>query len=546
MKFKVLDKLFFKGFIGPCFLAFFIVEFVLIMQNLWKVIDDILGKGYGILDYLELLSYFALAIIPMSLPLTVLLSSVMVYGDMAEKYELASAKSAGVSFVRLLKPGLIIAILVFFFSLIAANVLKPHANEGFHKKMRDMKTNKLTFVFDENIFNRDFKDISIRIGKKYEDGRSIEDILIYDHTDTDNSVLNMIRAKKGEMYTTPDQKFLIMDLKDGYHVKEVRAESADRLRKGFNAFARPMVRFSFSELRKVFNLTELMDLNVVNVSYRQYDMMNTLELISVIDSLDNSMDVTIQNNIHEFNLFAVNKEGYSYDPPIDTTAMPEFDGPPDQNKDNQKIAQSITEKQIKLRNRVSREKSKSTVASALVSIHPDRINKDTKSILEIIDFTKPDKVIDMVKKNTLGLQTNNSNNRQENRILKGTKARYTFKLHQMYSWATVCIIFLFIGAPAGAIVRKGGFGYPLLIAIGFYLTFVMSSIIGEKLMGSRAVSPVVGAWIPCILLFPFAIYLSWRALHDNRPIFRRIWQMIRKSRTSKIEIEPGLKIKKDN
>ena len=154
MKLPVLDKLFLKGFIGPCFLAFFIVEFVLIMQRLWKDIDSILGKGYGFFDFIELIYYFALASIPMALPLTILLSSVMVFGDMAEKYELSSVKSAGISFLRILKPGLMVAFGVFLFSILSSNYVKPAAYKGFFQKIRDMKTNKLTFAFDEKIFNK--------------------------------------------------------------------------------------------------------------------------------------------------------------------------------------------------------------------------------------------------------------------------------------------------------------------------------------------------------------------------------------------------------
>ena len=270
------------------------------MQNLWKIIDDILGKGYGMFDYIELLYYFAIAIIPMALPLTILLSSVMVYGDMAEKYELSSAKSAGISFTRMLYPGLIVAFSVFLFSIIASNYLRPHANEGFHKKMRNMRTNKLTFVFDEKIFNQEFKDFSIRVGKKYKDGRTIDDVMIYDHTDADNSILNMIRAKSGQMYTTPDMRYLIMDLENGYHIKELRAESADRKRSRYNDFARPVVRFNFAKLRKSFDLAEMLDLNVVNITYKEHEMMGSSKLIIAADSIRQQIIEKKSENNQEF------------------------------------------------------------------------------------------------------------------------------------------------------------------------------------------------------------------------------------------------------
>lgn len=528
MKLKVLDKLFLKGFIGPSLLAFFIVEFVLIMQKLWAVIESILGKGYGAMDFAELFFHFSVMIIPMALPLTVLLSSVMVYGDMAEKYELSSAKSAGISFNRLLKPGLIVATSVFLFSILASNVLKPNATEAFQKKLRNMKVNNLTFAFDEQIFNREFKDFSIRIAEKMDNGRSIKDIMMYDHSDADKTVMNLIRAKTGDIYTTPDQKFLIMDLKDGYQVKEIRKNSADRKSKGFNRPAREMMRFTFSSLRKVFNLQEMMDLDVVNVSYREYEFMNSLELMEVVDSLNVAQEKVIEKNQFTYSaLRAPNETDFGVllgdmknAGAISSSALP-----------SSSAAAAYSNKLKKRRNKTGKglidENVPEVEQKPIVMIFPDRITSETKSIMDVVEFEKGDKVPELAKKNTAALKTSNNNNKNETRILERTKARYIFNLHQIYSFATVCIIFLFIGAPAGAIVRKGGFGYPLLIAIGFYITFVMSSIIGKKLVASESLTPIFGAWLPCVLLLPFALYLSWRALNDNKPILIPLLKRLR-------------------
>ncbi len=515
MGFKVLDRLFFKGFIGPCILAFFIVEFVLMMQKLWKEIDKILGKGYGPLDFAELMYYFSLAIIPLALPLTILLSSVMVYGDMAEKYELSSAKSAGISFFRLLKPGLVVAIGVFFFSILASNVLKPNANRGFEKKMRDMKTNSLTFAFDEKIFNREFKDFSIRVGKKYDDGKTIDDIMIYDHTDPDNSVYHLTRAKHGEMYTSVDRKYLIMDLKDGYQVKEVRGQSPIRTRKGHNSYGRPMTRIKFATLRKVFDLSEMLDNSVVNISYKEYDMMNTSELLTVIDSMGLDAEKIRSKNHHNFNSLK--------DPNSDSTTI-KLEMLEMSKKESYNITKSVNlatkdraPKKV-LSNKLLIKKDNFTTPDSVISIMTEWDEKEVTSLIDIVKVKKRKKMLDMTKKNALAISNYNGNNKNEVTIIERTRARYVFSLHQIYSRAMVCIIFLFIGAPAGAIVKKGGFGYPLLIAIGFYITFVMSDIIGKKLMGSGALSPVAGAWIPCLILIPFAVYLSWRALNDSKPI----------------------------
>ncbi len=508
LKIKVLDRLIAKGFLGPCLLAFFVVEFVLIMQYMWKIIDDILGQGYGAWDYMELLYYFSVVLIPMSLPLTVLLASVMVYGDMAEKHELSSLKSSGVSLLRTLMPGMAIAIGIALFSVFASNNLKPRANAGFMKKVRMMKTNKLTFVFDEKIFNKDFRNYSIRIEQKEKDGRTIKGALIYDLSDGDKSIVNVIYAKNGEMYTTPDQKYLVMDLKDGYHFKEIRSESADNRRKNFKLQGRPLLRYNFATLRKVFDLEKLMDLSMANINYKKYETLNSDELLSVIDSLKIQIHENKDRNPSSYMIFRTLEK--------DTMAVATL-------KPNATIGQVPPQKinRIKVNRR--------PLISKKFELHLNQITAETKRLSEVITILKPIEYYKKTKKSNDSLKMKNSNNRHEDRRLQRDLSLHTYVLHRMYSWAMVCIIFLFVGAPAGALVRKGGFGYPMLIAIGFYLTFIMTNIIGEKLTRSGDLEGWQGAWLPCLILLPFAIYLTWRALHDrksivNWPDLKRLFQ----------------------
>lgn len=500
------------------------MEFVLIMQRLWKDIDSILGKGYGFFDFIELIYYFALASIPMALPLTILLSSVMVFGDMAEKYELSSVKSAGISFLRILKPGLMVAFGVFLFSILSSNYVKPAAYKGFFQKIRDMKTNKLTFAFDEKIFNKEFKNFSIRIGTKEDDGESFEDVMIYDHTDQDPSVVNLIRAKKGRMHTSADQKHLIMDLYDGYQVKELRQDASSTRKAVYGAFGRPVIRYTFSSLRKVFDLAEMLDLNVVNISFKQYEMLNSSELMHVIDSLNFSEELTRNHNFIEFNLLTP-------PPKIPETSIK----PSTTRKINEAKNQLISRTKYNSSNKRSTSPRNLAVQPKEVEVslpylRSSSITSETSSLMDIIEYGDKPKIIDNVKKRMISYSSSNINNKNEYRMIDASRSRYIFALHQMYSFATVCILFLFIGAPAGAIIKKGGFGYPLLIAIGFYITFVMSSIIGKKLSDSSAVDPIVGAWVPCLILLPFAVYLTWRALHDNRPIFRKAFTKVKNLR----------------
>lgn len=505
MKITVLDRLILKGFVGPCLLAFFIVEFVLVMQYMWKKIDELLGKGYSTLDYLELLGYMGMTLVPLALPLTILLASVMVYGDMAEKYELSSIKSSGTSLLRILWPGLVIAFLIAGLSIFSSNYLKPMAFDRYSKKYKAMKTNKLTFAFDENIFNYDFTNYSIRIGKKEKDGRSISDILIYDMSDTDNSVTNFIQAKSGEMYTTPDKRYLIMDLYDGYQFKEERAGLVDKVRRNFNLQGRPVARYEFSSLRKTFDLSEVINLTLTRSSYQKNKMMNSAELLNSIDSFYTAELENREKNIYPYTILGKQKK-------IPEEIIKD-------NKQRELLKKATAQKKIKV-------KRTSTPARVITEKVPEDLkidfskidNQKVTSLFDLFELDKKDKFIEQAKKQAQATLSAAGTNRYENIRIKRDVENYKYTLHVMYSWALICIIFLFIGGPAGAIVRKGGFGYPLLIAIGFYLTFVMSGIFGEKLVRTGSLNAITGAWLPCFILAPFAIYFTYRAMMDNRPI----------------------------
>ena len=318
---------------------------------------------------------------------------------------------------------------VFFFSILASNVLKPQANRGFEKKMRDMKTNSLTFAFDEKIFNKEFKDFSIRVGKKYDDGRTLDDIMIYDHSDQDNSVYHMTRAKHGEMYTSSDRKYLVMDLKDGYQNKEVRAQSSDRTHKGFNAYGRPMMRIKFATLRKVFNLSEMLDNNIVNVSYKEYDMMNSAELMTVIDSMGQSVQQIKHDNRHKFNTLK--------NPLTDTSArtqeMLEMSGVEFNNIKKKVNLAAKNRAPKKVISNYSIKKDHYSTPDSVISIRTDWDKSEVASILDIITVEKRKKLIEMSQKAAQSLSSINGNNKNEVTILERVRSRYVFSLHQILS-----------------------------------------------------------------------------------------------------------------
>jgi lipopolysaccharide export system permease protein len=478
------------------------------MQFLWKYIDDLLGKGYGVMDYFELIFYFGIAVIPMALPLTVLLSSVMTYGDMAEKYELTAMKSSGISLYRMLMPGLAVALMTMTFSIFSSNYLKPQANKKYLQKVREMRTNQLTFAFDEKIFNQEFKNFSIWIDKKEADGRTIEGVRIYDHSDPDKSIMDMIYAAKGEMYTTSDQKYLIMQLYEGYAIKEVRSESAIQDIKSFNRRGRPVNRIYFKKLRKTFSLSELLNLTVTDISSKQYDMMNSFELLDAIDTMSRDIKQIIDESLFTYSSLvekATVAQNDEYSPDVEVDSNIETS---DEKMMSEKIAEKMKALSVNRTVPIQRPVLQTTI---LKEVLPDTFSRIDELIVDNERYVIFDNALNTAR----ALRDRSFNRSNEVRLKKDESKRYELRLHQQYSWAAVCLIFLFIGGPAGAIVRKGGFGMPLLIAIVFYMIFIMSYISGEKLLRSKALDAIGAAWLPCMILAPFAIYLTYMALNDQ-------------------------------
>ena len=494
------------------------------MQRLWKDIEDLLGKGYGMFDFVELLTYSSLVLIPLALPLTVLLSSVMIYGGMAERYELTAIKSSGVSLMRILSPGLAVAIFTMILSLVASNFIKPTARELFEKKIKAMKTNELTFGFDEKVFNREFDNYSIWIDKKYEDGRTVEGIKIYDHNDPDNTIINLIAAERGEMYTTADQKYLIMELDNGYQLKEIRSESAIQDDTKFNLPGRPVSRVNFKSLRKVFKLSDLLNLNVISVSDKQLDFLTFWELQNFQDSIAQEVRYKKERSMHPFGRLVKPYSQIAQDRHDKELEEQGADGLRNSNPSNLVV-------EDKPKERLIAKKKKANITTLIKSSNKSRISKSKSTpapLIHIVDISPDDEtILQMLKKNertsmldkaikTATTLRDNSINRHNDYVAKHRFMSYAnLKYHQQFAWAIVCLVFLFIGGPAGAIVRKGGFGFPLLIAIVFYIMFIMTYITGEKLLRSGTLDDIQAAWLPVFLLLPFALILSYMALHDK-------------------------------
>ncbi len=506
LRIKQIDKLVFNGFIGPYLLSFFVAEFVLIMQFLWKHIDRILGKGISFFQIMELLFFMAIKLIPMAIPLTILISSVMVFGNMSEKYELSSIKSAGVSLIRTMRPGLYLAIATAIFSASCSNFFVPKANFEFQTRFERIKRTKPTLSFEEGIFSDDFKGYAIKIGEKHKDGKQISDIIIEDHTNADKSLVNVTIAKTGDMYTTADGNYFVMNLVDGEQYKDIKSKPVKSGSK--NKRSEAFMRTNFKRWTKVFEMSGFsFNENLFELNRNKYDLLNTFQLLDGLDTIDAKIDRKINSN----HILSSNKPQRSLSKyqNQEIKQKKESSIPPKNRVDSPKA------KALKSSNKTKKAQKKRKVEVKVGQV--DSVDVGTvASILETLSTKDQVRILKNTKTKINFVKDRARRSQNSIKAYNAEKNRYTYKLNESYSWALVCIIFLFIGAPLGSIIRKGGYGYPLLFAIVFYMLFMIMVIMGQKLLKSNSINPILAAWLPCIVLVPVAIQLTYKARNDSK------------------------------
>lgn len=479
------------NFIGPYIMSFLIAEFVLVMQFLWKYIDDITGKGIGFFEIMELVFYFAGTIVPKAIPITILLSSVFVFGNMSEKFELTSLKSAGISLVRVMKMGFYLAIFTAMFSLFASNYLVPKANYEFFSRFDVIKRQKPALTLEEKIFNKDFTGYNIYIKKKAKDGRNVEGIMIYDEIHSSYKSFNIVTAQRGVMSSSDDGNYFIMNLEDGEQYRQSKEG-----RPSDKGSQHPFIRTKFKKYEKIFPMSEFdVENKLFYAQRRKYDFMNTFQLLGAIDSMQYQVSEKRLDNYNDFGQILLNRR-----------KKKERD-----EKEKERIEEAIERK------KELDEKNTSNTQKLMRNVMKQNDNKLEASDL-LATFNPEDRMSLVVGARTAVDQRKSHHLNTSLRVREKARAKERIRLvlHQMYSWATICIIFLFIGAPLGSIIRKGGYGYPLLSAIIFFMIFIILSIIGDKLQRSQTLGAVMGAWLPCIILLPVAAYLTYKALDDQK------------------------------
>ena len=517
---KKIDLLLLRSFVAPFVVTFFIALFVLIMQTLWLYIDDIAGKGAGLFVIIEFLIYLSVSLIPMALPIAVLISSVMLLGGMAEHYELSSFKSAGVSLWRVMQPLVFLSVLISIGSFFISNNLIPVSNLKFKSRLYDIRRQKPTLSLEEGLFNDDFQGYALRIGKKGSDDRSISDVLLYDHRDATKGRLTQVTADHGEMYASEDGRYFVLELRDGHQYAEGESK-----KKASNTKSYPFIRTNFSEWHKVFDLSEF-DLNRTDEELfkSHHSMLSSRQLLTAIDSIENKARqrredlARTTSNFFYFEkekLVAMEREKSRQE---NQQRRENKAAKPDQAADSSKIDTRGKNTVSDLPRARKVNVPKLNQGRQPLPIKIDRPLDTYASFLQVFESKEHKRLLDKAKASARSIKTQAESALRSGGRTRESRVKHIYTFHNKFSMAAACLIFLFIGAPMGAIVRKGGFGYPIIVAVSFFMLFVVLTVASKKIAETFVLDPVLAAWLPCLVLLPLGLYLTYQAMNDARVI----------------------------
>ena len=508
---RKLDKLIIKSFIGPFVLTTAVATFILLIQYMLKYFDDFVGKDLGFMVFAKLLFYFALNMLQVALPLGVLVSSLMTFGNLGENFELTAIKSAGISLVRALRPTFFFVVLISIGAFFFNNYAVPVANLNAYSLLYDIKHKKPTLDIQEGAFYYGLPNYVIKVKEKLPDDITLKDVIIYDHSNTVGNK-RVILADSSRMYTFLDDRYLKLELYDGHLYNETRQQGS-----AIDRFDRT----KFFRMDMVFSLASFeLDTTDQSLFQNNRQMKNASELTVDIDSMKLRID-DIQTSFNDralryFNYF---KEDYREEKRL-----------MNMRREQDSVSGDIAlEVHLKSRNelggdRLGSKRERPAFSESRITKSVERTANpqlDTLSLTQLDSLIagKNVKVAAVVK--SARTQSRNIQNTLKSMISKSTrtereKSKYVVSKIKIFSQAAACIVMFLIGAPLGAIIKKGGMGVPVIISIFFFIAYYVMMTMGQKYAKEGIMDPVYATWMADILLLPFGIFFLRQARIDAR------------------------------
>ena len=453
---KILDKYLLKTFLITFTTVFVILFFIFILQTVWLFISELAGKDLDLILVVKFLLFSMPRIIPLVLPLSVLLASIMTFGNLAENYEFAAMKSSGISLQRAMR---VLIVFIFVLSIVAfwfANNVIPYAEYKFVNFRKNIAQAKPAMAIAEGQFN-DVGTYNIKVNKKSgENGNILTGVTIHEKANNVGENKTVIKAKNGKLISNEKSSILKLVLNDGYYYQDVTPKKyEDRAKLPFvkAAFKKQIINIDLSELNKVDDNQEISSTN---------GMLNVNELRYTLDSLNKNLD----NEILSFSENINQRVGIKKQSPVV----------------------------------IKTEKKKKSLPNDLLSLY------DNKQKLDILKMAASN-----VTSNTYSIDATQKELKDKQRDIN----KHLTALYEKFVIAFACFLMFFIGAPLGAIIRKGGLGLPIVFAVLIFITFHFINTFGKRLSQEGGMSPFMGSWMSSFILLPLAVLLTYRATNDN-------------------------------
>ena len=459
-----------RVYLGPLAITFLLVLFILSMQFLWKYVDDLMGKGLEWYVLAELLFYATASFVPLALPLGILLSSIMTLGGLGENSELTPMRSAGLHLFRILQPLIVLVLVLAAGSFYFSNNVLPIANLKFKSLLWDVTQKKPTLNLTPNVFYNGIDGFSIRVRDKEPGTGRLSDVLIYDHRQAFQGNRTVVRARTGTMNRSTNGHYLLLTLQDG-HIYDEHSPA------GGSEADLPLLRGSFEEDMIRFDLSGLgLDRTDEDLFRDHYQMLTMGQLRTAEDSLRlHAEERGAEESEHLLNALW-----------------------PTRRKDAERPQGTHEPFADKLRGMTPPVKA---------------------NLYEV--------AMNMARNNINYLEHTTDARRSRNEHL----SKFQVEWHRKPMLALACLIFFFIGAPLGAIIRKGGMGLPAVFAIAFFLVFHIISFSTERLVIAGKLTAWPGMWMSTLVLLPVGLFLTWKAASDSplldRDAYYRGWEKLR-------------------
>lgn len=453
---KILDRYILTSFLTTFTTVFVILFFIFILQGIWLFIADLAGKDLDTFLIIKFLLFYAPKIVPLVLPLSVLLASIMTFGNFAENYEFAAMKSSGISLGRAMQSLIVFIILLSITAFFFANNIIPKAEYEFVNLRKTIVQQKPSMAITEGQFNK-VGDYNIKVDKKYGDnGNLLDNVTIHKISKLGTGVSTVIKSDRGELMSSEKSNFLQMVLFDGYYYENLETRNPnDRNKQLFakSSFKKYIINFDLAPL-------ENMDTDEDKIANTN-TMLNIHELRYTLDSLEKNRKkevLSFTDNIHQ----------------------------------------------------------KQTVVNSPVKKETAPRVKDTlkKDILSFLTDQEKAAVFELAKSNITNTKYSIEGSRSEFEGKSKNINNHWLALYEKFVIAYGCLLMFFIGAPLGAIIRKGGLGLPIVFAMLIFIIFHFINVFGKKIAQEDGLPPFMGAWMSSFVLTPLALLLTYRATND--------------------------------